>query len=112
MKKILIFILIFTGLAAGYLYYDWNVKTKRQAAEPSKTLYSWTDENGVKHFTDQKPPSEAKKIKKTKGFKYIKPPLIITIKEGVVNIYGRVKDAISGIFRFIIKKRPKHQKGE
>ena len=47
MKKVLVFIIIFIGVAAGYLYYDWNVKTKRLAAEPSKTVYSWTDENGV-----------------------------------------------------------------
>jgi hypothetical protein len=112
MKKVLVFIIIFIGVAAGYLYYDWSVKTKRLAAEPSKTVYSWTDENGVKHFTDFKPPSEAKNITKTKGYKYIKPPLVITLKEGMVHFYGRVKDGVSGIFRFIIKKRPKHQKGK
>jgi LPS O-antigen subunit length determinant protein (WzzB/FepE family) len=37
MKKILAFIIIFIAAAAGYLYYDWNTKTKRAALEPGKT---------------------------------------------------------------------------
>ncbi len=107
MKKIIALIIIFMGVAAGYLYYDWVTKTKRRAVEPSKTLYTWTDEKGVKHFTDKMPPNGAKNIKKTKGYKYIEPPLVITFKGGVVSMYGRVKDTVSDFFRFIIKKRPK-----
>ena len=32
------------------------------AVAQSKQMYSWTDENGVVHFTDQKPEGEAVKI--------------------------------------------------
>ena len=107
MKKIFTIIIIFIGLAAGYLYYDWNAKTKKQEVDPSKTVYSWTDEKGVKHFTDKKPPSGAKNIKETKGFRYTEPPLVLTIKESMLSLYSRIKYAVSDVFRYKKKKRPK-----
>jgi hypothetical protein len=110
MKKIFIFIIIFIATAAGYLYYDWNTKTKRAALEPSKTLYSWTDEKGVKHYTDKEPPRGAKDIEKTTGFKYVKPPLVTTIRRGAVNLYRRSKNTLSDFFKNIFKKRSKKTK--
>ena len=107
MKKVLIFVIVFIGLAAGYLYYDWHTKTKRLAEMPVPTLYSWTDEKGVKHFTDKMPPSGAENVIKTKGFKYMKPPLVTNIKNGAAKLYGRVKNAVFEFFRYILKKRPK-----
>jgi hypothetical protein len=107
MKKIIIFVIIFIGAAAGYLYCDWHAKTKRLAEEPSPTLYSWTDEKGVKHFTDKKPPIGAQNVSKTKGLKYVKPPLVITLKQATVNLYRRVIYAVSDFFRNMIKKRSK-----
>jgi hypothetical protein len=107
MKKIIIFVVIFIGATAGYLYYDWHAKTKRLAEEPSPTLYSWTDEKGVKHFTDKTPPIGAQNVSKAKGFKYVKPPLAITLKQTAVNLYRRVTYAVSDFFRNIIKKSPK-----
>ncbi len=110
MKKIFVFIIIFIAAAAGYLYYDWSTKTKRAALEPSKTLYSWTDEKGVKHFTDKEPPRGAKNIEKTTGFKYVKPPLVTTIKKGALNLYRLAKNALSGFFKNIFKNRSKKAK--
>ena len=107
MKKVLVFIIIFIAAAAGYLYYDWNIKTKKAALEPSKTLYSWTDEKGVKHFTDKEPPRSAKNIEKTKGFKYVKPPLVNQMKNSVANLYRRVKYALTHFFKNIFKKKSK-----
>lgn len=107
MKKIIIIFIIFIGAAAGYLYYDWQAKTKRLAEAPSPTLYSWTDEKGVKHFTDKEPPSGAQNVSKTKGFKYVKPPLVITLKQTAVNLYRRLTYPLSDFFRNMIKKRSK-----
>ena len=103
MKKIAVFIIIFIAAAAGYLYYDWDTKNKRAALEPKKILYSWTDEKGVKHFTDKEPPGGASNIEKTTGFNYVKPPLVITIKKAALGSYRRTKNALSGLF----KKRSK-----
>jgi hypothetical protein len=107
MKKALVIIIIFMTAAAGYLYYDWNTKTKKAALAPSKTLFSWTDEKGVKHFTDKEPPRGAKEIEKTTGFRYVKPPLITTIKKATLNAYGRAKNALSDFFKNIFKKGSK-----
>jgi hypothetical protein len=112
MKKIFVFIIIFIAAAAGYIYYDWNTKTKKAALEPSKTLYSWTDEKGVKHFTDKEPPRDAKNIEKTTGFKYVKPPLVTTIKKGALNLYRRAKNTLSDFFKNIFKKRSKKVKNK
>ena len=112
MKKIFVFIIIFIAAAAGYLYYDWNTKTKRAALEPGKTLYSWTDEKGVKHFTDKEPPRGAKNIEKTTGFKYVKPPLVTTIKKRALNLYRRAKNTLSDFFKNIFKKRSKKAKNK
>jgi hypothetical protein len=104
MKKVVVLVIIFVAVAAGYLYYDWNAKTKKQALEPGKILYSWTDEKGVKHYTDKEPPRGAKNIEKTTGFKYVKPPLVTTIKKGALNLYGRAKSVLSYFFKNISKK--------
>ena len=105
MKKVLVVIFILMAVTAGYLYYDWNDKTKKQALEPGKTLYSWTDEKGAKHFTDKEPPRGAKNIEKTTGFKYVKPPLVTTIKNGAVNLYRRTQKTLSDFYKYIFKKK-------
>jgi hypothetical protein len=107
MKKILIAIILFITVTTGYLYYDWDTKTKRSASEPKKILFSWTDEKGVKHFTDKAPPEGAKDIEKTTGFKYVKPPWVTTIKNGVVNLYRSGKTTFFAIFK---KKSKKDEK--
>jgi hypothetical protein len=112
MKKVLVIIIIFIAAAAGYLYYDWSTKTKKAALEPRKTLYSWTDEKGVKHFTDKEPPRGAKNIEKTTGFKYVKPPLITAIKKGALNLYRRAKNALSDFVKNIFKKKSKKVKNK
>jgi hypothetical protein len=99
MKKILIPIILLIAVAAGYLYYDWDAKTKRAASEPKKILFTWTDEKGVKHFSDKAPPEGAKNVEKTTGFKYVKPPLITTIKNGAANLYRRGKNFLYSLFK-------------
>ncbi len=94
MKKAIIIVTILVCVAAGYLYYDWQVQTKKMAAEPKITLYSWTDKNGVKHFTDTAPPEGVRDIQETKGFKYVEPPLVVKIKEKSSDIYDWIKSKI------------------
>ena len=91
MKKALIIILIILGLAGGFLYYDWHAKTKKMQAEPNITLYSWTDENGEKHFTDTQPPRGAKNVEEFKGYEHIKAPFILQIKNKSVDFFKWIK---------------------
>jgi hypothetical protein len=91
MKKALIVILIILSLAGGFLYYDWHVKTKKMEAEPNITLYSWTDENGEKHFTDTQPPRGAKNIEEFKGYEHIRPPFIVQIKDKSIGFFKWIK---------------------
>ena len=91
MKKVLIVILVLVCGTAGFLYYDWYVKTKKLAADPGITLYSWTDKEGKKHFTDTQPPRNAKNVEEFKGYEHIEPPLIEKIKDKLIDFYKWVK---------------------
>ena len=103
MKKALIIILILLIGTAGFLYYDWYVKTKKLAAEPSITLYSWTDKEGKKHFTDTQPPLGAKNVEEIKGYEHIEPPLIEKIKDNSIVFFKWVKGKL-------FKKKKKNKK--
>ena len=91
MKKALIVVLVVLFGTAGFLYYDWHVKTKKLAAEPNITLYSWTDEDGKKHYTDTQPPLNAENVEEFKGYEHIKPPLIKIIKDKTIVFFKWVK---------------------
>ena len=95
MNKTLVVILIIVLGFGGFLYYDWHTKSNKQTAEPSIPQYSWTDRDGARHFTDSAPPEGATNIKKTKGYQYIEPPLVITLKNKTVEYYNRIKEKIS-----------------
>jgi len=95
MKKTLVVVLIIVSGFSGFLYYDWHTKTKMQTAEPSMAQYSWTDKAGARHFTDTAPPQGATDIKETKGYQYIEPPLVITLKDKAAEYYNRIKEKIS-----------------
>jgi hypothetical protein len=92
-KTIIVFIVLISG-AVGYLIYDWHAKIKAQVAEPSITLYSWTDEEGNKHFTDTVPPQGAMNIQKSVGYRHVDPPLIVVIRDKTVEIYRSLKNKI------------------
>ena len=94
MKKALIVGIIILVAIGGFLFYDWYVKTKKMAAEPSITLYSWTDENGEKHFTDTQPPREAKNVEEFKGYEHVKPPLITKIRDKSVDCFKWIKNKL------------------
>ena len=104
MKKALILIIVIILGCCGYLYYDWHTKTKKQAAEPSIPQYSWTDDQGIRHFTDSPPPEGAINVKKTKGYQYVAPPLVVTIKKKIVHYYVQAKEKL---FKPKKKKRRK-----
>ena len=94
MKKALVVILIIVLGFSGFLYYDWHTKTKKQAAEPSLTQYSWTDARGTRHFTDSPPPKGATNIKETKGYRHIDSPLVVDISNKAVEYFGQVKQKL------------------
>ena len=107
MKKIFIIFLFLAVAASGYLYYDWHAKTKNKSEADKITLYSWEDEKGLTHFSDKMPPGGARNIQKTNGYKYAAPPLVLTIKWTVENLYHRTKTGVNGLFKSKSKKNGK-----
>ena len=95
MKKTLIIFLIFILGSVGYLAYDWHVKTTLQVDDQRVTLYSWTDENGARHFTNTQPPDGARNIEERKGYKYADQPLLVKIKDMTIDRYKWVKKKLS-----------------
>jgi len=102
MRKALIVIMVLVVGAGGYLGWDWYAKTKKQQLEPSITLYYWTDSKGGRHFSDSPPPADAKNIQTAKGYKHIKSPLVVIIKNKAIELYKAARDKL-----FKAKKKPK-----
>ena len=94
MKKILIIAFIIILGSVGFLAYDWHVKTTIQADDQRVTLYSWTDAKGARHNTDTQPPDDARNIEAHKGYKYTDRPLVIKIKDKIIDGYKRIKDKL------------------
>ena len=94
MKKILIIAFIIILGSAGFLAYDWHVKTTIQADDQRVTLYTWTDEKGARYYTDTQPPDDARNIEEHKGYKYTDRPLVIKIKDKIIDGYKRIKDKL------------------
>ena len=102
-KAIIIMIIIIIG-TGGFLGWDWYDKTRQQKLEPSITLYYWTDAGGNKHISDAPPPKNARNVYTDKGYKHIRLPLIVTIKNKVVEFY---KEAHKKLFKPRPKPTPK-----
>lgn len=94
MKKALIIASIIILAFAGFLVYDWHVKTTIQADDQRVTLYSWTDEQGAKHYTDTQPPDDAVNVEENKGYKYVEPPLVVKIKDKTIEMYRWIKEKL------------------
>ena len=86
MRKALIVIIIIILGAGGYLGWDWYDKTKNLKLEPSAA--------GNKHFSDTPPPKNARNVYEEKGYKHIKPPLVVTIKNKAVEYYKKTKEKL------------------
>ena len=91
MKKALIIALIIILGAAGFLAYDWHVKTAIYEDDQRTTLYSWTDEKGARHYTNTQPPDGARNVKESKGFEYTDQPLVIKLKDNILDGYKWVQ---------------------
>ena len=92
-NAIIVIIIIIVG-TGGFLGWDWYDKTQKQKLEPSITLYSWTDADGNKHISDVAPPQNATNVYKDKGYQYIRPPLIVTIKNKIVEFYKESRNKL------------------
>ena len=80
--------------AVGYLAYDWYVKTTIYEDDQRVTLYSWTDEKGARHYTNTQPPDGARNVEESKGFKYTDQPLVVKLKNKIVDGYKRVEQKL------------------
>ncbi len=65
MKLFVLLFFLITCSAAGYLGYDWYIKTYPDISATQIRMYSWTDEKGNFYYSDKKPSSGADNIKET-----------------------------------------------
>ena len=89
-KALIIMIIIIIGVG-GYLGWDWYDKTKKQQLEPSITLYYWTDTKGNKHISDSPPPENIKNVTTDKGYKHIRTPLVVSIRNKAIDFYRNIR---------------------
>ena len=94
MKKGLIIALFIILVAGGYLSYDWHAKTALLEDDQRVTLYSWTDEKGTKHYTNTQPQDGAQNVEENKGYEYSDRPLVIKIKDRVVEGYKGLEEKL------------------
>ena len=106
MNKALILVLVLIIAGAGFLGYDWYAKTHYQESAPAIPMYSWTDAKGATHYSDSPPPRGATNVKTTKGYKHVRPPLILTIKEKAIHTYSTIKK------KLLIPKKEKKSSGK
>ena len=95
MKKLLVALVVFIALIAGYLVYDWISVSNKRANAPIVHIYSWKTADGSVHFSDNPPPAGAVDVHKTRGQAYVAPPLAIRIKETVSGWFDMAKERIS-----------------
>ena len=89
MKKLYLFLAL--AVLAGYLAYDWHTAIQAQKQPPKVTLYTWSDEKGVKHFTDALPPVGARNVEKSTGVAQPRKPLVVRMKDAVVDAYRGIR---------------------
>ena len=105
MRKTLIAVVILIIGAAGFLAYDWQVKTTIREDDQRVTLYSWTDEKGARHYTNTQPPDGARHVEERKGYKYSDQPLVVKLKDKTIAGYKWTKDKL-------FKKKARSKKKE
>jgi len=87
------------GLAlsgAGYLAYDWHQASNEQMQPPKIALYTWSDSQGVRHFTDTPPPPGARDVEKSQAYAPVRRPLVMVIRDVVRESYESLKNRLSG----------------
>ena len=102
-KKVLIAIGILIFATTGFLTYDWYVKTTLREDDQRVILYSWTDENGSRHYTNTQPPEGARNVEERKGYEYADRPMVEKIKAKIIDGSKRISDKL-------FKKKKKKKK--
>jgi hypothetical protein len=91
MKKFYLFLALAVLAGAGYLAYDWHTAIQAQKQPPKVTLYTWSDEKGVRHFTDAPPPVGARNVEKSTGVEQPRKPLVVRMKDAVVDAFRGIR---------------------
>ena len=89
MKKLYLFLAL--GVLAGYLAYDWHTVIQAQKQPTKVTFYTWSDEKGVRHFTDAPPPVGARNVEKSTGVAQPRKPLVVRMQDAVVDAYRSLR---------------------
>jgi len=85
MRKFYLFIALAVLAGAGYLAYDWHAAIQAQKQPPKVVFYTWSDEKGVRHFTDAPPPVGARNVEKGKAIAQPREPLVVRMMDAVVD---------------------------
>ena len=91
MKKLYLFLSLAVLAGAGYLAYDWHTVTQAQKQPPKVTLYTWSDDKGVRHFTDTPAPVGARNVEKSTGVAQPREPLVVRMKDAVVDLFRGIR---------------------
>ena len=94
MKKALVIVLIILLGTVGFLAYDWHVKTTTLEDDQRVTLYSWTDNNGARRYTNTQPPDGAQNVEEIGGYQYTDLPLVIKLKNKIVDKYKSIREKL------------------
>jgi hypothetical protein len=91
MKKLHLFLALAVLAGAGYLAYDWHTVIQARKQPPKVTFYAWSDEKGVRHFTEAPPPAGARNVEKSTGVAQPREPLVVRMKDAVVDAYRGIR---------------------
>jgi len=92
MKKFLIVLSLITFGLGGYLVYDWWWFTSNvQNATMAKSIYSWLDSNGVRHYSNQAP-ADKNKATVSNGYRHVSLPIVYRIRDAFYDLTGIEKD--------------------
>ena len=91
MKKLYLLLALAVLAGAGYLAYDWHTVIQDQKRSPKVTHYTWSDEKGVRHFTDVPPPVGARNVEKSTGVAQPRKPLVVRMKDAAVDAYRAIR---------------------
>ena len=93
MKKIIILIIVSLVSLSGYLFYDWwHYTDSFENTSEKESIYSWVDENGMRHYSDGGVPAEVEDVEVTEGYTYVSLPIVYRVRNEAIRIFDKYVD--------------------
>jgi hypothetical protein len=84
--------------AIGFFCYDWYYISNLRENPKTELMYSWTDANGEKHFTNTYPLVGAKDIAEKEGVAYVRPTMATLVKNEAMEIFKKGQNLWNNYF--------------